>query len=75
MTREPLVTTAGVSALVTAILAVLVGFGLDLTDNQTAAILGLVAVLAPLVVAVVARRKVTPTADPDTDDGIDERYP
>lgn len=70
MNREPLLTTAGVTAVVAAILAVLFAFGLDLTADQTAAILGLVGVIAPLVVALVARGKVTPTADPRTDEGV-----
>lgn len=70
MTREPLLTAAGITALVTAVLGALVAFGLDLTANQTSAILGVVAVVAPLAVALLARGKVTPTADPRNDDGV-----
>jgi len=70
MTREPLVSVAGITAAVAAVLAVLVAFGLDLSEAQTAAILGAVAVLAPLVVALAVRGKVTPTADPRNDDGV-----
>lgn len=70
MSREPLVTAAGITALVTALLGVLVAFGLNLSDTQTASILGVVAVVAPLVVALVVRGKVTPTADPQTNDGV-----
>ena len=56
MDREPVVTPAVVSAAVAALLALLVAFGLPLTQDQTAAVLGLVAVAAPVVAAVVARR-------------------
>lgn len=69
MNREPLLTTAGIAAIVSAIVALLVAFGLDLSEGQTAAILGVVSVLAPLIVGLLARRKVTPTSDPKTDDG------
>ncbi|PMC76766.1 hypothetical protein [Brachybacterium sp. UMB0905] len=56
---EPLVTTAGVVAAAAAVIALLVAFGVELTDAQTEAILGVVAVVAPLVV-IVARRWTTP---------------
>ncbi|WP_369069996.1 hypothetical protein [Kineococcus terrestris] len=68
-TSEPLVTAAGISAAVAAVIALLVAFGIDLTEEQTAAILGVVAVLAPIAVAAAARGKVTPTANPRADDG------
>ena len=61
MKNEPVVTVAAITALVSAIVALLVAFGLDLTDAQEKAILGLAAVLAPLVVTL-ARRYVTPVA-------------
>ena len=60
MTNEPLVTTATVTAAVSAVLTLLVAFGVDLTEGQTTAILGAVGVAAPLVVALVARAKVSP---------------
>ncbi|MCX4470437.1 hypothetical protein OOK41_08975 [Micromonospora sp. NBC_01655] len=55
---EPLVTVGVLTAAVTAVLALLVAFGLPLSDAQQTAILGLVAVLAPLVVAAIARGRV-----------------
>lgn len=64
MTREPLVTAATITALVTALIGVLVAFGIDLTDDQQKAVLGLVAVVAPLAVALFSRSKVTPVANP-----------
>lgn len=64
MNREPLVTTATITALVSAVIGLLVVFGVPLSKEQEAAILGVVAVVAPLVVGLVARGKVTPTSDP-----------
>lgn len=59
--REPLVSTATITAGVSAVIALLVAFGVDLTEAQTIAILGVVAVVAPLVV-ILARQWVTPNA-------------
>lgn len=59
MKNEPVLTVAGVTAAVSAVITLLVAFGVDLTEAQTNAILGVVAVAAPLVV-VVARKYVTP---------------
>ncbi|MER5703467.1 hypothetical protein ABT023_16200 [Micromonospora sp. NPDC002296] len=56
--REPLFTVGGITAGVTASIALGVAYGLPVTDAQQTAILGLVAVLAPLIVAVVARGRV-----------------
>lgn len=60
MKNEPVVTVASITALVAAVLALLVAFGLPLSNDEQQAILGLAAVVAPLVAALVARRKVTP---------------
>lgn len=59
MKTEPVITVATVVSAATALLAVLVAFGLPVTDTQQAALLGVVAVAAPLVV-ILARRWVTP---------------
>lgn len=61
MGSEPVVTTATITATATAILALLVAAGLDISDELRMAILGVIAVLAPLVV-IVARRWTVPTA-------------
>lgn len=55
---EPLVTVGTITAAVTAVLGVLVAFGLDLSDDQKTAVLGVVAVVAPFVVAFWGRRQV-----------------
>jgi len=61
MKTEPALITAGViSALAAAILAVVVAFGVELSDAQTSAILGLVAVAGPFVAGALIRRKVSP---------------
>lgn len=62
MTNEPLITVASITAGVTALLSLLVAFGLDLSGEQQTAILGVVAVVAPVVVALVTRPRVTPNA-------------
>ena len=69
MEREPLLTKASWVALVTAVIAVAVAFGLPLTDEQQKALIALAGVLAPLAAAVWARGQVTPVADPRDDDG------
>ena len=63
--NEPAVTVGGISALAAAILAVLVAFGAQITPDQQKAILGLVAVVAPIIAAVVIRQFVTPSAKVD----------
>lgn len=56
---EPVLTTAGITAAVAAVIALIVAFGVELSEAQTTAILGVVGVIAPLVVTI-ARRYVTP---------------
>jgi len=54
------------AAVVPAILALLVAFGVDLTDSQTAAILGLIAAIgaaAPVTAAKQAEKVVSPVYD------------
>ena len=69
MDREPLITAGAITGAVTAVIALVVAFGVDVTEDQQAAILGVVAVIAPAVVALWSRRKVTPLADPKDTDG------
>jgi hypothetical protein len=68
MTNEPLWTVAGITAAVSAVIGLLTAFGLSLTETQSTAILGVVGVLAPVVVALVARSKVTPVEKEDNRD-------
>lgn len=64
MTRDEPVITAGIlSAVAAAIVGLIVAFWPGaLTDTQSDALLTLVAVVAPLLVAALARGKVTPNS-------------
>ena len=60
MKNEPLITIATITAGGTAVLGLLVAFGVPITEGQQVAILGVVAVVAPVVVALIGRGLVTP---------------
>ena len=60
MKTEPLVSIGSITAAATALIALLVAFGAPLTEEQQIAILGVVAVAAPIAVAIAARPRVTP---------------
>lgn len=60
MKNEPAITVASITAAVSAAIALLTAFGLNLSTEQTAAILGVVAVVGPLVAGYFTRAKVTP---------------
>ena len=55
---EPARLIGAVTALVTAGIALLVAFGVPLTDTQQVAILSVVAAAAPLLAALVIRERV-----------------
>jgi hypothetical protein len=55
---EPALAVGAVAAIVGAGLAVLVAFGLDLTEDQTNSILGLTLVAGPVILALITRSKV-----------------
>lgn len=60
---EPVVSAAVLSALAAALIGVIVAFWPGvLTDTQQDALMGFVAVTAPLLVAALARGKVTPNS-------------
>lgn len=60
MTKEPAITIGSISAGVAAVIALLIAFGVPLTDDQQVAILGVVAAVGPLVAAFLTRRFVSP---------------
>lgn len=62
MKYEPLISISSIVAGATAIIALMVAFGVPLTEDQKVAILGFVGVLAPVIVALVTRGRVTPNA-------------
>lgn len=55
---EPLLTIGAITTAATALLGLTTAFGLHLTDQQQQAILAVLAVAAPIVVAVWGRSKV-----------------
>lgn len=55
---EPLAKVGGAVTVVTAVIALVVAFGLKLSDAQVAAILGVVAVIAPIITTLWGRLKV-----------------
>ncbi|MFI6266169.1 hypothetical protein [Micromonospora sp. NPDC051006] len=55
---EPLLNVGSLTAAVTAVIGLLVAFGLPISDDQKTAILGVAAVAAPLVVTALSRGRV-----------------
>lgn len=55
--KEPALSVGGAAAAVGAILTVLIAFGIDLTETQVKAILGLVLIGGPFAVAVFIRAR------------------
>ncbi len=53
---EPVLSAASIVTVATAILAALVAFGLPVDANQQAALLGAIAVIAPVILGILARR-------------------
>lgn len=60
MENEPVVTIASITAGAAALVALLVAFGLPVSEDQEKAMLGVVAVLAPIVASYFQRKRVTP---------------
>lgn len=56
ISNEPVLTAGVIASIVSALLTLFLAFGVPLTPDQSEAILGLVAVVAPLAVAIVGRR-------------------
>lgn len=56
--KEPLVPVAAITAFVVAGLALLVSFGLKISDDQQAAILGIIAPAAVIITALWSRLRV-----------------
>lgn len=62
MKNEPIISTTFFGMAASAIITLLTSFGMDLNAEQTASLLGAVNIVALLVVALVARGKVTPNS-------------
>jgi hypothetical protein len=61
---QPVITSGTIISLMAAILVLLVSFGLPITVDQRNAIMGVVAIVAPLAVIWWPQRKTTALADP-----------
>lgn len=55
---EPALSVGGVAAAVGALLTLLIAFGVDLSEAQTEAILGVVLIAGPVVLAAITRGRV-----------------
>lgn len=62
MKTEPAITVASIVALVGAVITLLVVFGVEITEEQTKAILAFVTIAGPIAVGVWARFKVVSPA-------------
>lgn len=62
MSNEPAITIGSVTALIGAVIVLLTEFGVDLSASQQKAINAVVLIGAPIVAALLIRRKVTPSA-------------
>lgn len=62
MNEKPLLTSATITGGVAAVITLAVAFGLEVTAEQTAAILGVVGIAAPFVVWRAATNQVTANA-------------
>lgn len=63
--KEPSAIIGSIVAIVTAILALLVAYGFNVSQEQQAAILGVTAVVAPLVASLIIRFNVFSPATTD----------
>lgn len=74
MNKEPAVIVNAVTAFITAAIGVLVAFGVDVTEDQRNAILGLVAAISTLILIAgpIIRQYVTPVEKAEAK--IDEAF-
>lgn len=69
MQREPLITAAAITAIVATLLTLLQSLGMPITAEQQESLNQMAAILAPIVVALLARRYLTPVVDARDDTG------
>jgi len=71
MNKEPVLTAATISGLISAALVMLVALEvIKLNDTQMAAIVGFVALAAPIAISLWPRSQVTPLSAPRDTDGV-----
>ena len=71
MKNEPVLTQGAILAVIQAALAALVSFGVELTSDQTAALMALSTSVLAAIFAVVVRSRVTPLSRPRDNEGND----
>ena len=69
MTNEPVAIIAAIVGLIEAVIALLPLFGVALTVEQQAALMGVVVAAGSVVSAIWARSLVTPVANPQDNEG------
>lgn len=75
MKKEPAVIIGAIGSVVTALIALLVAFGLDLTAEQQAAISTVVLAIVPIVVGIITRQFVfAPATVEAVEDEIEAEY-
>lgn len=62
MKNEPIITVSTVTTVVTATIVLLAAFGLNITPEQKVAITGFAGVVAPIVIAFIARKYTIPVS-------------
>lgn len=70
MRNEPVAVVNSMIALIEAILALAVGFGLDWTPVQVGLTMAVVVAVGNLIKTLWARGQVTPVADPRNNEGL-----
>ncbi|WP_329105530.1 hypothetical protein OG792_32880 [Micromonospora sp. NBC_01699] len=69
MSRQPIVTRAAIVSGVGTVVALLALFGVDVPAPISAAVVGVLVIVAPFAVALLARRHTTPISDPQDANG------
>lgn len=69
MNNSPIITTATITAIASAMIGLLVAFGVRLTGEQQVAIMTAVSVVGPIIVAVAGHFTTTPLSNPKDRDG------
>ena len=72
-TREPVAIIGAIVALIEAVIGLLIAFGVDMTAEQSQAIITVAVAAGPVIGLVLnmlfVRPRVTPVADPRTEEG------
>ena len=69
LSNEPVITGGAIVALIESIILLLTSFGLKMSADQVTAIMSVVVILVPIIMAVWARSQVTPVSNPRDNEG------